>query len=402
MPISVKDPVDDSSVPFLRGILTRSLQAAGLTFEQAYATADRVKNSLSPDQELSTEELAKIVVDRLRKDNRVDVAARYEQEKGPINYSFVVDRDGQPQPFSKARLAQSLEVCALDPERSFELTAALEQIVLRRGYQEITSNDLIFLTHRYLADHESEEVAQRYAVWIEFTRSDKPLVLLIGGTTGSGKSTIGAEVAHRLNIIRTQSTDMLREVMRLMLPVQLMPELHSSSFNAWRTLPTADGTQDHPSAQDLEQGYLIQSNQVGVALEGVIGRAIKERVSLILEGIHVHPGIQADLRSSTEAIVVPIILAVLKRKQLRKHLQGRGHQVKTRRAKRYLVHFEEIWQLQTLLLSNADEHDIAIIPNAKPDETMRLVMDTIVHHLSVHFSGDLEKITSQIHPLNTA
>lgn len=394
MPISVKDPIDDSSVPFLRGILTRSLQAAGLTFDQAYDTANRVKNELAPDEELSTDDLAQIVVRRLRKDGKLEVATRYEQEKGPISYSTVLDRDGLPQPFSKSRLAQSLEVCALAPERAFELTASLEQIVLKRGYPEITTNDLIRLTHQYLMENESPEIAHRYAVWLEFSRSGQPLILFIGGTTGSGKSTVGAEVAHRLDIIRTQSTDMLREVMRLMLPVQLVPELHVSSFDAWQTLPTSDESLEHPSAQDLEQGYLIQSNQVAVAVEGVISRAVKERVSLILEGIHIHPAIQSELRESTDAIVIPIILAVLKRKQLRKQLKGRGHQVTTRRAERYLEHFEEIWQLQTLLLNEAERYDITIIPNDDPEDTIKLVMDTIVDHLAVHFSGNLENIVS--------
>ena len=392
MAISVKDPVDDSSVPFLRGILTRSLQAAGLTFDQAYDTANRIKNELNPNEEVTTKNLAEIVVRRLRSDDQLDVATRYEQEKGPVNYSTVLDRDGQPQPFSKARLAQSLEVCALNPERVFDLTASLEQIVLKRGLQEIASDDLIRMTYKYLKENESEEVARRYAVWIEFSRSGRPLILMIGGTTGSGKSTIGAEVAHRLNIIRTQSTDMLREVMRLMLPSQLVPELHVSSFGAWQTLPTANQALEHPSAQDLEQGYLIQSNQVAVAVEGVTSRAVTERVSLIIEGIHIHPGIQNELQKSVDAIVVPIILAVLKRKKLRKHLKGRGHQVTSRRAERYLDHFDEIWQLQTFLLNDAENHDITVIPNDDPHDTMKLVMDTIVDHLSVHFPAKLDGI----------
>ena len=392
MPISVKDPVDDSSVPFLRGILTRSLQAAGLTFDQAYDTANRIKNELNPNEEVTTKNLAEIVVRRLRSDDQLDVATRYEQEKGPVNYSTVLDRDGQPQPFSKARLAQSLEVCALNPKRVFDLTASLEQIVLKRGLQEIASDDLIRMTYKYLKENESEEVARRYAVWIEFSRSGRPLILMIGGTTGSGKSTIGAEVAHRLNIIRTQSTDMLREVMRLMLPSQLVPELHVSSFGAWQTLPTANQALEHPSAQDLEQGYLIQSNQVAVAVEGVTSRAVTERVSLIIEGIHIHPGIQNELQKSVDAIVVPIILAVLKRKKLRKHLKGRGHQVTSRRAERYLDHFDEIWQLQTFLLNDAENHDITVIPNDDPHDTMKLVMDTIVDHLSVHFPAKLDGI----------
>ena len=159
-------------------------------------------------------------------------------------------------------------------------------------------------------------------------------------------------------------------------------------------MPTANESLEHPSDHDLEQGYLIQSNQVALAVEGVITRAFTERVSLILEGIHVHPGLQAEYQKSTEGIVVPIILAVLKRKQLRKQLVGRGTRVTTRRAERYLENFDEIWSLQTLLLNEADRHDIAIVLSDKLDDAMKLVMDSIVHHLSVQFPGDLDRIVS--------
>ncbi|GIS90866.1 MAG: hypothetical protein CM1200mP20_09070 [Pseudomonadota bacterium] len=60
---------------------------------------------------------------------------------------------------------------------------------------------------------------------------------MVGGTAGVGKSTVSAEISTRLNITRSQSTDMLREVMRTMVATQLMPELHESSFEAWRALP---------------------------------------------------------------------------------------------------------------------------------------------------------------------
>lgn len=398
MAVSVKDPVDGSSVPFLRGILTRSLQQAGLNFEDAYETADRIKSDLGPDSEITAADLAHIVAKQLRKDGHQEIAERYEQQKGPTPYIAVLDRDAQPQPFSKSRLAQSLEICALDPARSFEITARLERIVNKRGKQEVTSDELIRLTHRYLIKNESEEVARRYAIWLEFSRSSRPLIMLIGGTTGAGKSTIGSEIAHRLNIIRTQSTDMLREVMRLMIPKQLIPALHASSFQAWKTLPAADPTRHKPDDHDLEQGYLIQSSQVAVAIDGVVRRAETERVSLILEGIHVHPGIQNQLQASSDAILVPMVLAVLKKKQLRKQLKGRGHQVTTRRAERYLDHFDEIWKLQTLLLNEADQFEVPIIPNIKQEETIKLIMDTIVEHLSAEFTGSLKNVLKKTDP----
>ena len=40
--LHVVDPTDNTRVPFLRGILTRSLQDAGLSFADAYEVASRI------------------------------------------------------------------------------------------------------------------------------------------------------------------------------------------------------------------------------------------------------------------------------------------------------------------------------------------------------------------------
>ena len=63
-------------------------------------------------------------------------------------------------------------------------------------------------------------------------RLDVPLVILIGGATGVGKSTIATQLAARLGIVRVVATDAIREVMRSMLSPELMPTLHTSSFHA--------------------------------------------------------------------------------------------------------------------------------------------------------------------------
>ena len=59
-----------------------------------------------------------------------------------------------------------------------------------------------------------------------------PLVILIGGATGVGKSTIATQLAARLGIVRVVATDAIREVMRSMFSPELMPSLHTSSFQA--------------------------------------------------------------------------------------------------------------------------------------------------------------------------
>ena len=62
------------------------------------------------------------------------------------------------------------------------------------------------------------EYAARYRVWRRFQNQDtKPLILLLGGTSGVGKSSLAIEVARRLSIARVLSTDAIRDVMRVMI-----------------------------------------------------------------------------------------------------------------------------------------------------------------------------------------
>lgn len=386
---------EDSAVPFLRGIMTRSLQNAGMAFEEAYQLASKIRDELGPNTEVTTEELSKRVVAYLKQEKMIEVLKRYTGKQRRGRAILIRDRQGQLQPFSKGRLSQTLEICALPAERCYSLVAHLERVLLREGRSEIDSTELAVQMYFYLREREGEEVAHRYRVWVEFSRSGRPLVIFVGGTTGSGKSTISAEVAHRLNIVRTQSTDMLREVMRLMLPARLLPTLHTSTFNAWQALPAREdfpvGFESH-----LEDGYLAQAEQVAVGIEGVLHRADRERISIILEGVHVHPQLQKRLMNETDAVVVPLILAVLRKKKLRTHLTGRGQQVSSRRSKRYLTNFDAIWQLQTFLLSEADRHGIPIISNGEEGETMTAVMGTISDALARAFTPDGDSVFSKM------
>ncbi len=386
MAIYVVDPAEKSRVPFLRGILTRSLVKAGLSFDDAYEVADSIRDDLGPDAEVTTEELKDMVERALKRSGEREALKRYRAVKSGDAPIRVIDHDGVVHPFSKGHLASSLEICALPMERSYTITLGIERYLLRTGVGLIEAGELARLTYDYLREHESKETGRRYLSWRQFVHSDRPLILLIGGTTGCGKSTISSEVAHRLGIVRTQSTDMLREVMRLMVPERLLPTLHTSSFNAWEALPTWKG-QPARLETHFEQGYLAQANHVAVGIEGVLNRAEREGVSLIIEGVHVYPELQQRLVVNAEGIVVSLILAVLKKKRLRKQLQGRGLQVKSRRSERYLSYFDAIWQQQSFLLSEADRHDVPIIPNDDQEETIKLVMDQIAESVMAEFSG---------------
>lgn len=387
----VFDPKEDSHTPFLRGILTRSLQVAGMNFKDAYEIASRFKDDLANTREITTQEIAARVSGLLKKEGLTRILERYVACPHPPVYIRVRDRSGQMLPFSKNYLSKSLEICAFSSEKCFVIASTIENELRSLERTTITTMELARHIYEHLRKHEGPEMARRYLVWMEFSDSGKPLVLLVGGATGCGKSTISSELAHRLDIVRTQSTDMLREVMRLMIPPRLLPVLHTSTFNAWQALAT-QGDQPVGLETHLIEGYLTQSEHVGVGIDGVMKRAERERVSLILEGVHVHPSLQARLIEQFDGIVVPVVLAVMKRNQLKERLKGRGQRVASRRAERYLTYFNAIWQLQSYLLDEADRKQIPIVLNEDEEQAIRGVMEAVVTVLSKEFSGNPDRV----------
>ena len=117
---------------------------------------------------------------------------------------------------------------------------------------------------------------------------------------------------------------------------------------------------------------------------------------VILEGVHALPELGQKLPEDGDAIVVHAMLAVLKPKELKSRLRGRGVEVPQRRAKRYLNKFESVWSLQSFLLSEADRCDAPIIPNHDKEKAVNQLILQINYELSRHFNGGPEDVFGEI------
>ncbi|MDH3733538.1 MAG: AAA family ATPase [Gemmatimonadota bacterium] len=383
--LMVIDEEEQTRVPFLRGILTRSLQNAGLAFDDSYRLANEVRDELGDAAEITNVELRSRIRLRLRGLDP-QIAEQYDNVLGSVESMLVRSPDGDTSPYSRGRQRLDLLSSGLTPDEAAGIVAELFRMLNERGEVEIDAGRLCELTHETIERELGGKAASRYMVWQDHEASDRPLLVLVGGTVGTGKSTISTELARRLGIVRIQSTDMLREVMRSLVPEQLLPALFQSTYTAWQALPATEQDAE-PSDSLLADGYLSQSEPVSLAYQAVVQRALKERVSLILEGVHVHPAWLSQIPRETDAIVVPLMLAVLSRKQLRKRIKGRGRRAPDRRAERYLSNFDAIWQLQSFLLSEADHAGIPIVFNEDKDATVQQAMFAVLRVLSQSAAG---------------
>ena len=390
--VLVENPEDENQTPFLRGILTRSLQKSGLTFDQAHEIANIIRDEIEDRPLVTTLDLERLVIRHLKKAKAEHAVSLYENRNMPYMLQVETD-DGQFAAFSPSRYMSDLEAIGLTPEEALSIVDEVSAHLLRRNKPDVSSKYIAKITYRILRKSENlgKKVAYRWLVWRDFIHSGRPLVFLLGGTAGCGKSTIATRLASRLEIARMQSTDMLREVMRTMIPREAEPILHKSSYTAWQELPEEiQDTED--KHQRIYTGYCRQAEILSVAIKAVIHRALHERVSVIVEGVHFHPTIIKKIIEPGDALVVPVMLAVLKRKALQSRIKGRSTNVPQRRADRYLEHFESIWQLQTFLLSESDAAAVPIISNTDKDDVFREIMLYTLDRLAKNFDKTPEQV----------
>jgi 2-phosphoglycerate kinase len=386
---------DNEKVPFLRGILIRSLLDAGLSFEDASELATTIREELASTREITTANLQDRVSHLLKDRFDKEALNQYCFPSVAPSRILVTSLTGTVSAFSRGRHERYLRSAGMKSEKAEHTTELIYAQLIAAGTVSISTCELGYVTYLCLQQEVGKKAAKRYLVWSEYQRSGRPLFLLIGGTVAAGKSTIATEIAHLLEIVRIQSTDMLREVMRMMVPKRLMPVLHTSSFNAWKTLPK-QGTTDRDQDQMVAEGYRSQAELLAVPCEAVLQRAVEESVPIILEGVHVHPDLLNYATSDENVIKVYVMLAILKSKKLKAHLRGRGVDVPQRRAQRYLDSLESIWSLQSYLLSEADRCDVPIITTEDKDMAVLQVIQQVNRELSRQFSGSVEQVFGSV------
>lgn len=275
-------------------------------------------------------------------------------------------------PYSKGLMASQVMVTGLPAHRAYEVAEAIEQRLLDEGRSSINSPELSRVALEVLRELAGDRYAKTFARWQEVQGLDVPLVILIGGAVGVGKSTIATHLAHRLGIVRVVSTDgSIREVMRSMLSSELMPALHVSSFQTDQAVREPTRRSDA-----LVSGFREQTQAVSVGIDAMINRSVTEGTSIVIEGVHVVPGF-FDLEIHGDRLVaVPLILEVEDEARHLHHFAIRETGV--RPAERYAKHFENIRKLQRYIKSQALSHDVPIVPNHSFDQAISTVLDLVM------------------------
>jgi 2-phosphoglycerate kinase len=353
--------------PFMRGILVHSLMARGLAFEDAYSAANAVRERLRGRGSVTVEDLGQAVQEVLS-----ERSLAQEVAAPPIGPTIRVTSPTGEAPFSKGFLSQSLLAAAIEPNDAFDVAREIEgQLALRR-VRTIDRRELRRMAFEALERRFGARTAERFLVWRRFQEPDRPVILLLGGAAGAGKTSVALEVGHRLGIHRVASTDAIRQIMRLMLSPELVPAIHASSYDANRAIGRGpDGVID---------GFLAQASIVSVGVRAMLDRAIAENSSQILDGVSIVPGLMHLDAYAESAHVIFLVVATLDERAFRARFESRARS-SNRPEHRYLEHFDAILKIQDHFLELADRHDIPIVDNESIDASVLSIIKHVTETL---------------------
>jgi 2-phosphoglycerate kinase len=277
-------------------------------------------------------------------------------------------------PWSKGLMARALAATGLNPTRAYELARRADADLAARNAPELDLDRLGELAVEVLGEAEAGRTIRRLRRLQALQHLDLPVLLLVGGATGTGKSTLATEVAHRLGITRVTSTDFIRQTMRAFFSPDFMPSVHYSSFEAELGLRHAD---EDVSGDTALLGFLDQTRNVLVGVEAVIDRALTEGWSMALEGVHLVPGMVRFDR--TDALVVQCVVAISDEDVHRSHFWVRDSATEGLRAlEKYLDGMPEIRAIQDTLLERARRFDVPVIENTSVDESVGQILDLVL------------------------
>jgi 2-phosphoglycerate kinase len=126
-------------------------------------------------------------------------------------------------PYSKGLMARALVAVGVPLGRAYELAKRIDQDLVDRCEQSTDLERVEELAVDVMGEEEGSEAVRRLRRYRELHELDLPVIVLVGGATGTGKSTVATEVAYRLGITRVTSTDFVRQTMRAFFSEEFMP-----------------------------------------------------------------------------------------------------------------------------------------------------------------------------------
>lgn len=200
----------------------------------------------------------------------------------------------------------------------------------------------------------------------------KPYVILIGSASGIGKSTIASQLAKELNIKHLIESDFIRAVVRGIIGKEYAPALHSSSYDAYKNLRNKA---NYKSYEELvSAGFDEHASYVIPGLEKIIQRAITDFDDIIIEGVHLIPGL-IDIEQFKDYAEIYFFVLSSDEESHKERFVKRAIQI--HRGGKQLDFFTENRIIHNHLLHQAKKYNVSIIKTETIEKSIEQILTII-------------------------
>ncbi len=285
--------------------------------------------------------------------------------------------DGVRTPFVDQALRSSIAITGLPPRI---IDAVIEEVKerIRTMGGVVEREELVSIVEDLLSPYGVED---RYRVWEkyrELRRSgeyDRPLIMLISGASGTGKSIVATDIIGRFAITRIYSTDSIRQLVRTTHPKPTVM-VHTWEAKDYLTDEDVERLRALFGEQSMNiYGYLDQS--LWVVEKGVkplLERLNREGANALVEGVHLLPGVVTGENVAFAVIEVPyeVHRAFIFVKSRRAELKDVGRDPRRREEE-----FRLIREVHDFLVREAKKRGVPVIRFTNYGETVKGFIDII-------------------------
>lgn len=303
---------------------------------------------------------------------------------------ITIVKGGRQTPFSRGILAQTLAQAGAGPEMAHQIASEVRAELAAEQRFTVEEEEVLARVREKLVKKDAIAVG-RLDKWRILRESSEPVVVLIGGATGVGTSTLAADVARRLNIQSVVGTDSIREVLRHAISPDLLPILHKSSYEIKRQDMRVPVEED----EAVLFGFREQSARVCVGVEAIVERGLKEGTNLVVEGVHLVPEI-IPRRYLDHPNVCTLVVHLSNENVHRSRFYIRAMGTAMRRpAEEYISHFQQIRQIHDYIVESAVRAGVNAVENLSIENTS----DEVVEIVANRVSGIAERAERKASPL---
>jgi len=277
-------------------------------------------------------------------------------------------------------------------------SASFKKILINYGthFDVICAHEKLRKQFKCLAEHLNSNYTNLKEIDIHVLMKQRPVLILIYGTSGSGKSTMSRRISTMYGIPNVLSTDTVRKQMRLKTSKESDPLLHASTFetgdflseNDYKRIKACmkvnqkdpeDALIDPEVLKEMScvKGYEYQCEIIEDTLIHEIDQICQKGESLVVEGVHLSESVCSRLYEKYE-YCIPFMIYVNDADEHKLRFGSRCDNGSIDPSKnRYVKNFRYIRAIQKSIVQHPFTSKYIKLPNDDAKKTLGLVITCI-------------------------